>query len=125
MYAVVTMRSTCANLIVLHAVHMLAGYCCLCFIRYSWLQFHLRKVAYAIAGLGAAEAAKRFVGVMSLTWAGSQVTKVCTASLTACLLASQLTHTVACACCAHKHVAIAVHQAMMFSSPAAMHALLQ
>ncbi len=28
------------------------------------------------SGLGLAETAKRFVGVMSLTWAGSQVTKV-------------------------------------------------
>ena len=34
----------------------------------------------AISGLGLAEAAKQFVGVMSLTWAGSQVTKVAVAA---------------------------------------------
>ncbi|KAL3158628.1 hypothetical protein ABBQ32_011380 [Trebouxia sp. C0010 RCD-2024] len=34
------------------------------------------RVAKVPKGLGLAEAAKRFVGVMSLTWAGSQVTKV-------------------------------------------------
>lgn len=40
----------------------------------------------ATSGLGLAEAAKRFVGVMSLTWAGSQVTKVAVAAVYGCLV---------------------------------------
>lgn len=38
--------------------------------------FFWTHVAKVPRGLGLAETAKRFVGVMSLTWAGSQVTKV-------------------------------------------------
>ncbi|KAL3135465.1 hypothetical protein ABBQ38_005950 [Trebouxia sp. C0009 RCD-2024] len=38
--------------------------------------FFWTRVAKVPKGLGLAEAAKSFVGVMSLTWAGSQVTKV-------------------------------------------------